>query len=100
MCSADGSGEFEFEEFRDFYIKYLDTDESLLRLRNYATHRFRDIELEAWVNRQKAIRINKALRRKRLKIKYANVIEAQKQKFQDNSLVDNYGIRRRYLCVC
>jgi hypothetical protein len=28
---ADGSGEFEFEEFRDFYIRYLDSDDSLAR---------------------------------------------------------------------
>lgn len=39
---TDGSGEFQFEEFRDFYTKLLANDDCLNTLRAYASHRFRD----------------------------------------------------------
>jgi hypothetical protein len=39
---ADGSGEFQFEEFRDFFTKLLANDDCLNTLRSYASHRFRD----------------------------------------------------------
>ena len=39
---TDGSGEFQFEEFRDFYTKLLANDKCRSTLRAYATHRFRD----------------------------------------------------------
>lgn len=89
------TGEFEFEEFRDFYIRYLDSDESLHFLREYAKHRFRDIEHEKRVRREQLERENRARRRAYLKIKYHDLVEAQKAKFRDNSIVDVYGNRRR-----
>lgn len=92
---SDGSGEFEFEEFRDFYIRYLDTDESLEYLRKYAKHRFRDIEHERMVRKERLERENRARRRAYLKIKYHDLVEAQKAKFRNNSHVDMYGNRRR-----
>jgi hypothetical protein len=91
----DGSGEFEFEEFRDFYIRYLDTDESLDYLRKYAKHRFRDIEHEKRVKHEQLERENRARRRAYMKVKYHDLIEAQKAKFKINSQVDRYGNRRR-----
>jgi hypothetical protein len=92
----DGSGEFEFEEFRDFYIRYLDTEESLEYLRGYAKHRFRDLEHEKMVKREQLERENRARRRAFMKIKYHDLIEQQKAKFQQNSYVDRFGNRRRY----
>lgn len=89
------TGEFEYEEFRDFYIKYLDSDESLNFLREYAKHRFRDIEHEKMVKKEQLERENRARRRAYLKIKYYDLVEAQKAKFRDNSIVDVYGNRRR-----
>lgn len=91
----DGSGEFEFEEFRDFYIRYLDSDDSLDRLRRYASYRFRDIEHEKFVLKQKQDRINRARRRDYLKVKNAKLVEAQKDRFRNDSYVDAFGIRRR-----
>lgn len=91
----DGSGEFEFEEFRDFYIRYLDTDESLEYLRKYAKHRFRDIEHEKRVRKEQLERENRARRRAYMKVKYHDLIEAQKVKFKENSHTDRYGNRRR-----
>lgn len=91
----DGSGEFEFEEFRDFYIKYLDNEESLKRLRDYATYRFRDIERERFVKAQQLERLNKYRRKQYLKEKEANTVRTQREKFLEDSYVDQYGIRRR-----
>jgi hypothetical protein len=91
----DGSGEFEFEEFRDFYIKYLDSDESIERLKAYAAHRFRDIEREKFVETQQQIRLNKLRRKQFLKVKEAEVVKNQKEKFLLDSIVDGFGIRRR-----
>jgi hypothetical protein len=91
----DGSGEFEFEEFRDFYIKYLDNEESLQRLKAYATHRFRDIERERFVAAQQLERMNKHQRKEYLKMKEADVRREQREKYQTDSFVDAYGIRRR-----
>lgn len=67
---ADGSGEFEFEEFRDFYIKYLDNEDSLERLRNYANFRFRDIEFESLVATKREQLVDKLHHREITKVKY------------------------------
>eukprot|EP00981_Chlorochromonas_danica_P014681 scaffold8581_cov181-Ochromonas_danica.AAC.3 len=91
----DGSGEFEFEEFRDFYIRYLDSEESIERLRKYAKHRFRDVEREKFVLRQQHERKLKAERRKYLKIKNHDLVADQKKRYFEDSYVDHYGIRRR-----
>lgn len=91
----DGSGEFEFEEFRDFYIRYLDSEESIERMRKYAKHRFRDVEREKFVLRQQHERKLKAERRKYLKVKNHDLLAEQKRKYFEDSYVDHYGIRRR-----
>lgn len=91
----DGSGEFEFEEFRDFYIKYLDNEESQQRLRDYAHYRFRDIERERTVQQEVEQRRNRAKRKVYLKEKYADVIAKQRQDFIENSYIDDKGMRRR-----
>jgi Ca2+-binding EF-hand superfamily protein len=91
----DGSGEFEFEEFRDFYIRYLDTEASLDYLRKYAQHRFRDIELERYVRKERLEKENRARRRAMMKIKYMNLYIEQKEKFKNDSFVDKFGNRRR-----
>ena len=95
LYDEDGSGEFEFEEFRDFYIQYLDTEESLDRLRYYAQFRFRDIERENYVKKLQLERTNKLQRREVLRVKYAHVIEDQKKKLLEDSYIDKYGLRRR-----
>ena len=45
----DKSGNFEYEEFRDFFIRFLDTEESIQLLRDYAQYKFRDMEKEQYV---------------------------------------------------
>ena len=92
---ADGSGEFEFEEFRDFYMKYLDTDESLERLRHYANFRFRDIEFEELVERRRAETKSKLEKRAFNENKYKDVVALQKKKQKEDSIKDIYGITRR-----
>ena len=92
---ADGSGEFEFEEFRDFYMKYLDTDESLARLRNYANYRFRDIEFEELVAIRQQDSKAKVEKRGFNKEKYKHSVALQKQKQKEDSQKDIYGITRR-----
>ena len=42
----DGNGKFEFEEFRDFYLKFIDSLDSRDLLKRFAQHRFRDQEKE------------------------------------------------------
>ncbi|KAJ1436856.1 hypothetical protein B484DRAFT_416735, partial [Ochromonadaceae sp. CCMP2298] len=91
----DNSGEFEFEEFRDFYIKYLDTDERIAYLKKFANHRFRDIELERRAKILTLERENKLRRRAYLKVKHADLLVVQRNAFLDNSIVDNHGNRRR-----
>lgn len=91
----DGSGEFEFEEFRDFYIKYLDSEESLDRLKKYAAYRFRDVEREKFVLQQQYERKLKAQRRRYLKEKNRDLLQRQRNKFFEDSLIDKYGNRRR-----
>lgn len=95
LYDEDGSGEFEFEEFRDFYIQYLDTEESLDRLRYYAQFRFRDIERETYVKKLQNERTNKLQRREVLKVKYARVMQEQRNRLLEDSYVDKYGLRRR-----
>lgn len=91
----DGSGEFEFEEFRDFYIKYLDSDKSIERLRQYAQFRFRDVEREKFVKQQQYERKLKGERRRYLKQKNAPLLKKQKEKFKNDSYMDPFGNRRR-----
>lgn len=91
----DGSGEFEFEEFRDFYIKYLDTEESLDRLRKYAQYRFRDVERERFVLQQQHERKLRNDRRRYLKKKNKEVVAGQKRTFYEDSYKDAFNIRRR-----
>jgi hypothetical protein len=63
---ADGSGSFEFEEFRDFYIKLLDTKEALKLLQDYAKYRFRDKKKEQFYAQVQKDKNKKKLRRLRM----------------------------------
>eukprot|EP01038_Epipyxis_sp_PR26KG_P005825 gene5825-8032_t len=92
----DGSGEFEFEEFRDFYVKFLDTEESLQRLKAYANYRFRDIQLEEVVKVIKEERTQKMARRNYLAVKNKELLENQRNRFHNNKYFDQFGIPRRY----
>ena len=91
----DKSGEFEFEEFRDFYIRFLDTEESIQHLRDYAQYKFRDQEKEAYYFelREKA-RIKKerlAATKEREDARRAE----QRAMYMTQSSLDAFGIRRR-----
>lgn len=92
---TDGSGEFEFEEFRDFYVKMLDTEESRGFLRRFAQFRFRDLEKEAWWKAKEEERIRRAERRKNLRIKNAATVEEQRRVFLAGSFVGEDHVRRR-----
>lgn len=91
----DGSGEFEFEEFRNFYVYFLDKPESLTKLRAYAQYRFRDIEKEN--EAKERIAIKEELRERKKKSRDINLAKraAQKAKGFKNSYVDENGFRRR-----
>ena len=93
----DGSGEFEFEEFRDFYVKVLDTDESRDLLRRFARYRFRDLEKEAWWKAKMEEKRRRAARRKALREKNAALVAQQKATFMANSVVGEDNVRRRIL---
>ena len=95
IFDADGSGEFEYEEFRDFYIKFLDTDESIDLLRRYAQYRFRDLQKEAKYYEQIRLREFKRERRKLLVEKERPLRKIQRDFYFANSEFDNFGIRRR-----
>jgi hypothetical protein len=69
----DGSGEFQFEEFRDFYTKLLADDECLQKLREYAHYRFRNKLIEKRRNEIYEQRKQKAKRRRLLKEKEGHV---------------------------
>jgi hypothetical protein len=69
----DGSGEFQFEEFRDFYTKLLANEECLQKLRDYAFHRFRNKLIEKRKNEIYEQRKQKAKRRRMLKEKEGHV---------------------------
>lgn len=69
----DGSGEFQFEEFRDFYTKLLANDQCLQTLRDYAHYRFRNKLIEKRKNEIYEQRQQKARRRKMLKEKEGKV---------------------------
>ena len=93
----NSSGEIPFETFRDFYVQYLDSEESVERLRKYAEYKFRNIELEQLLGEEKAETMMKITRRNETKEKYRKVIAKQKEDFLRESMVDNYGNRRRNL---
>jgi len=91
----DGSGEFEFEEFRDFYIKYLDTEEAMDLLRRYAAYKFRDQDKErAYFEMIEAKRIRDE-RRKANFTKNRSTKKAQQARDLSNSWVGDDGLRRR-----
>ena len=91
----DGSGEFEFEEFRSFYLQLLDSEESMQRLRDYAAYRFRDQELEEAMEILKQEEVRK--RERRVETRRRNQAVKEKQKLKDlaNSYIDEMGVRRR-----
>lgn len=51
MCFnyLDSSGQLDFEEFRDFYVRFFDNEKNIEMLKAYAKYRYRDKELEAWL---------------------------------------------------
>lgn len=95
IFDADGSGEFEYEEFRDFYIKFLDTDDSVDLLRRYAQYRFRDLQKEAKYYEQIRLQEFKRERRKILVEKERPLRKVQRDFYFANSEFDTFGIRRR-----
>lgn len=91
----DGSGEFEFEEFRDFYIKYLDTEEAMDLLRRYAAYKFRDQDKErAYFEMIEAKRIRDERRKANFQ-KNRTTRKAQQVRDIANSWVGDDGLRRR-----
>jgi len=92
---TDGSGEFQFEEFRDFYTKLLANDKCRSTLRAYATHRFRDKLAEKRRNEIYEERRAKARRRRLMKEKNGKIMEAQIQKRVNNQMLCYDGVVRR-----
>jgi molecular chaperone GrpE (heat shock protein) len=92
---SDGSGEFRFEEFRNFYIQFLCNDEKLALLKKYAAYRFRDLEEEARLmnimnNRRKRIE-----RKRNRASKNAVQIKKMEQTLKDKTRLDEDHVRRR-----
>jgi hypothetical protein len=90
-----GTGEFDFESFRNFYVTYLDTEESREDLRRYAHFKFRDQEREAWWNHKVEQERQKRQARKDLKERNAGVVAAQKARGLEMSFVGTDNIARR-----
>ena len=91
----DKSGEFEYEEFRDFYIRFLDTEESIQLLRDYAQYKFRDLEKEAFYYEQLELARRKRERRAALKLREGDRRKEQTRVYKSKSDFDVYGVRRR-----
>ena len=95
IFDADGSGEFQFEEFRDFHTKLLANEECIETLRSYAKFRFADIKLKA---KQQAIfdeRRAKLKRRFLLKEKNKEIHDKQHAFRRQNSSICDDGVCRR-----
>ena len=91
----DKSGEFEFEEFRDFYIRFLDNEDSIKMLRDYAQYKFRDLEKEAYYYEQLELARMKRERRAALKEREGDRRKEQLRVYKSKSDFDAFGIRRR-----
>ena len=91
----NSSGEISYETFRDFYVQYLDSEESVERLRKYAEYKFRNIELEQLIAEEKEEMMMKVSRRTDTKAKFKKIIAKQREDFMKESIVDMYGNRRR-----
>lgn len=92
---TDQSGEFRFEEFRNFYIQFLSNEEKLQRMKDYADFRFRDMEEEKRMHEIIEARKKKAARREILKVKNADKILIHIKKVKEKSRVDGDGVKRR-----
>jgi hypothetical protein len=90
-----GNGEFDFESFRNFYITYLDSEESRGDLRRYAQFKFRDQEREAWWAQKVEHEKVKRTARKELKERNAVVVEQQRARGIQASFVGTDNIARR-----
>jgi hypothetical protein len=61
----DDSNDLNFEEFRNFYIKLLDSDECLDLLKKFAKYRFRNLVQEEALNEEHRNREKNVIRRER-----------------------------------
>ena len=97
LFDADGSGEFEFEEFRSFYLQLLDGEEAHQKLRDYTAYRFRDQEHEKkMLQLQEEDRVKRE-RRIQTRLRNDSIKAKQKEKDLANSYVDENGVRRRLI---
>jgi hypothetical protein len=92
---TDHSGEFRFEEFRNFYVQFLSSQEKLQRMKDFASFRFRDQEEEKRMLAITDARRKKAARRDYLKEKNADKIITHKKKIKEESRIDEDGVKRR-----
>ena len=95
IFDADGSGEFQYEEFRDFHTKLLADDECVETLRNYAKYRFADLKLKA--KQQELFDQRRAKMKKRFLLREKNkeIHAKQSAKRKANSAICGDGISRR-----
>lgn len=90
----DLSGELDFEEFRDFYVTYLDTQESLESLKIYAQYRFRDLELEALYIEKNEYLKKRAAQKELSRMKNSEIKLKQRQARLQKSQISNDGMSR------
>ena len=90
----DDSGDFSFEEFRDFYIQLLDSEEGLKLLRRYTKYRFKYLIRKGWwdveVEKGAAKSAHKVARREKNKW----VVEDQQARTAGQLFVASDGIVR------
>lgn len=87
-------GALDYEEFRDFYVRFLDNEVCIELLRTYARYRFRNLELEAWwydVNEKKRERVE---RKKMSKLKSKDILARQRRQIFENKVLCNDGTFR------
>lgn len=92
---SDGSGEFRFEEFRNFYIQFLCNDDKLALLKKYAAYRFRDLEEEARLMNILNNRRKRLERKRDRATKNAVQIKKLEATLKDKTRIDEDHVRRR-----
>jgi hypothetical protein len=90
----DESGDFSFEEFRDFYIQLLDTEEGLKLLRRYTKYRFKYLIRKEWWDQEVAKQTTKVAHKAARREKNKWVIEDQMGRTADKLFVASDGIVR------
>jgi hypothetical protein len=91
----DESGQLDFEEFRDFYVRFFNNEESIETLTAYAKFRYRDKEVEAYWHKKQKEKFERRNRKKEARLLHQKTLTRQQMKFFAQSVLSSDGLRRR-----